>query len=188
MAINAIAAKQASPTEKTAKALTHLLNYCATFPNAVVRYKASGMVLHIHSDASYMSAAEACSQAGGHFYLSVASADPNKQPAMPPPPNGLVHIVCKVIRNVMSSAAEAEIGVLYVNTCKGEELRLALKEIGHPQPPTPVMTDNSTVCGIVNKTVKQRRTRAIDMWFYWVRDCCTQNHFIVYWVPGEHNL
>eukprot|EP00957_Ditylum_brightwellii_P034371 2607417-Ditylum_brightwellii.AAC.1 len=59
MAINAIAAKQASPTEKMVKALTHLLNYCVTFPNAVVRYKASGMVLHIHSDASNMSAEEA---------------------------------------------------------------------------------------------------------------------------------
>mmetsp|Transcript_31451 Transcript_31451/g.45870 ORF Transcript_31451/g.45870 Transcript_31451/m.45870 type:complete len:210 (-) Transcript_31451:50-679(-) len=122
------------------------------------------------------------------FYLSAASADPKKEPATQPPPNGLVHTVCEVIRNMMSSAAEAEIGALYVNTCKGEELRLAPKEMGHPQPPTPVMTDNFTTCGIVNKMVKQRRTRAIDMRFYWVRDRCTQNHFIVYWAPGENNL
>eukprot|EP00957_Ditylum_brightwellii_P160549 12222158-Ditylum_brightwellii.AAC.1 len=162
-----------------AQALTHLLNYCATFPNAVLRFKASGMVLHIHSDALYMSAEEACSRAGGHFYLSAASADPKKQPATPPPPNGPVHTVCEVIRNVMSSTGEAEIRALYVNTRKGEELRLALKEMGHPQPPTPVMTGNSTACGIVNKTVKQRRTRAIDMRFYWLRDRCAQNHFIV---------
>eukprot|EP00957_Ditylum_brightwellii_P172132 13104587-Ditylum_brightwellii.AAC.1 len=94
MAINAIAAKQASPTEKTAKSLTHLLNYCATFPNAVVQYKASGMVLHIHSDALYMSAKQARSQAGGHFYLSAASVDPNKEPACPPPPNRPIHTVC----------------------------------------------------------------------------------------------
>mmetsp|Transcript_31451 Transcript_31451/g.45873 ORF Transcript_31451/g.45873 Transcript_31451/m.45873 type:complete len:130 (-) Transcript_31451:661-1050(-) len=67
MAINVIAAKQTSPTEKMAKALTHLLNYCATFPNVVVRYKASGMVLHIHSDALYMSAEEAHGRACGHF-------------------------------------------------------------------------------------------------------------------------
>eukprot|EP00957_Ditylum_brightwellii_P029228 2208926-Ditylum_brightwellii.AAC.1 len=44
------------------------------------------------------------------------------------------------------------------------------------------------VCGIVNKTAKQRCTRAIDMQFYWVRDRCTQNHFIVYWVPEEKNF
>eukprot|EP00957_Ditylum_brightwellii_P058305 4420404-Ditylum_brightwellii.AAC.1 len=77
-----------------------------------------------------MSVEEVRRQAGGHFYLSVASADSTKQPATPPLPNGPVHTVCEVIRNVMSSAAEAEIGALYVNMQKGEELRLALKEMG----------------------------------------------------------
>eukprot|EP00957_Ditylum_brightwellii_P021751 1640881-Ditylum_brightwellii.AAC.1 len=92
------------------------------------------------------------------------------------------------MRQVMASAAEAEIGALFFNTRKGEELRLALTEMGHPQPPTPVMTDNSTACGIINSTVRQRRTRAIDMRFYWVRDRCAQGHFLVYWAPGKYNL
>eukprot|EP00957_Ditylum_brightwellii_P024004 1809984-Ditylum_brightwellii.AAC.2 len=35
--------------------------------------------------------------------------------------------------------------------------------MGHPQPPTLVMTDNSAAGGILNKTVKQKRTQAIDM-------------------------
>eukprot|EP00957_Ditylum_brightwellii_P055270 4189296-Ditylum_brightwellii.AAC.1 len=76
-----------------AKALTYLLNYCATFPNAVVRYNTSGIILHIHSNASYMLADQARSQVGGHFYLSAALADPTKEPACPPPPNGPVHMV-----------------------------------------------------------------------------------------------
>eukprot|EP00957_Ditylum_brightwellii_P144183 10985881-Ditylum_brightwellii.AAC.1 len=70
----------------------------------------------------------------------------------------------------MALTAEAEIGALYSNTRKSEELRLALTKMGHPQPPTPVLTDNSTACGIINKTVKQQHTHAIDMRFYWVRD------------------
>eukprot|EP00957_Ditylum_brightwellii_P158830 12089468-Ditylum_brightwellii.AAC.1 len=78
----------------------------------------------------------------------------------------------------MASTAEAEIGALYANTRKGEELRLALTEMGHPQPPTPVLTDNSTACGIINTTVKQLRMRIIDMRFYWVRDRCVQGHFL----------
>eukprot|EP00957_Ditylum_brightwellii_P189911 14457516-Ditylum_brightwellii.AAC.1 len=49
----------------TAKAVTHLLNYCATHPNAIIRYHASGMVLHIHSDALFMFEPQARSQAGG---------------------------------------------------------------------------------------------------------------------------
>eukprot|EP00957_Ditylum_brightwellii_P008707 660824-Ditylum_brightwellii.AAC.1 len=78
----------------------------------------------------------------------------------------------------MASTAEAEIRALYSNTRKGEELRLDLMEMGHPQPPTPILTDNSTACGIINTTVKQHSTRAIDMRFYWVRNRCAQGHFL----------
>eukprot|EP00957_Ditylum_brightwellii_P205473 15344048-Ditylum_brightwellii.AAC.1 len=88
----------------------------------------------------------------------------------------------------MASATEAEIGALFINTCKGEELCLALKEMGHPQLPTLVMTDNSTACGILNKNVKQKRTQAIDMQFYWVCNRIAQNHFVIYWCPGSENL
>eukprot|EP00957_Ditylum_brightwellii_P097159 7399885-Ditylum_brightwellii.AAC.1 len=70
MALNAIAAEQEHPTSKTAAAMVQLLNYCATHPEATIQYHASGMVLHIHSDASYLSAPRAHSRAGGHFFLS----------------------------------------------------------------------------------------------------------------------
>eukprot|EP00957_Ditylum_brightwellii_P156746 11930471-Ditylum_brightwellii.AAC.2 len=63
----------------------------------------------------------------------------------------------------MALVAEVEIGALFSNTWKGEEPLTALQEMGHPQPPTPVMTDNSTACGIINNTVKQQCTHAIDM-------------------------
>eukprot|EP00957_Ditylum_brightwellii_P001297 102055-Ditylum_brightwellii.AAC.1 len=146
------------------------------------------MVLHIHSDASFMSETEARSRAGGHFFLDEKSTDPTKPPTHQVPLNGPVHTVCEVIRNVMASTAEAEIGAFYSNTHKGEELRLALVKMGLPQPPTPVLTDNSTACCIINTTVKQRRTHAIDMCFYLVRDRCAQGHFLVYRGPGKDNL
>eukprot|EP00957_Ditylum_brightwellii_P098500 7503620-Ditylum_brightwellii.AAC.1 len=60
--------------------------------------------------------------------------------------------------------------------------------MGHTHPPAPVLTDNSMGCGIINITVKQRRTCTIDMHFYWVRDRCAQGHFLVYWGPGKDNL
>eukprot|EP00957_Ditylum_brightwellii_P016474 1238287-Ditylum_brightwellii.AAC.1 len=43
MAINTIAAEQEHPTQKMAAAIVKLLNYCATHPEATVRYHASGM-------------------------------------------------------------------------------------------------------------------------------------------------
>jgi hypothetical protein len=90
--------------------------------------------------------------------------------------------------NVMASLAEAKIGALYTNVRKGEELRLMLEEIGHVQPPTPIMMDNSAACRIINKTGKQHRTRTIGMRFYWICNRVAQNHFIVSWAPGKNNL
>ena len=60
------------------------------------------MVLAIHSDASYLSEPRARSRAGGHFFLSENDQDPRD--------NGAVHTVAKIIKAVMSSAAEAELG------------------------------------------------------------------------------
>eukprot|EP00957_Ditylum_brightwellii_P057218 4335667-Ditylum_brightwellii.AAC.2 len=188
MAINTIIAQQGNLTINIAKDMVHLLNYCSTHPDAVLRYSTSRMILHIHSDALYSFKTEAHSQAGGHFFLSSASEDPNKPPNAPVPLNGPIHTVCKILRTVMASATEAEIGALFINACKGEEFRLTLEEMGHSQPPTPVMTDNSTVCGILNKTIKQKRTRAIDMQFYWVHNRIVHNHFVIYWCPGSENL
>jgi hypothetical protein len=45
-------------------AASHLLDYCATHPEATVRFHASEMVLHIHSDASYQSEPKSRSRHG----------------------------------------------------------------------------------------------------------------------------
>eukprot|EP00957_Ditylum_brightwellii_P019021 1432057-Ditylum_brightwellii.AAC.1 len=142
VALNSIAGKQANLMKKTTKAVVKLLNYCTVNPNAMIRHCATKMVLHIHSDASFMSVEEACSRAGGHFFLSDPyNAKPTSQPVLI---NGQVHTGCKVILNIMVSVVEAEIGTLFSNTQKGEELRTALQKMGHLQPSNPVMTDNST--------------------------------------------
>jgi hypothetical protein len=60
--------------------------------------------------------------------------------------------------------------------------------MGHPQPATPIQTDNPCDAGISNETVKQRRPRAINMRFYWIRNQIKQGQFIVYWAPGNDNL
>jgi hypothetical protein len=81
----------------------------------------------------------------------------------------------------MSSAAEAEIGAVFLNAKEGTVLRTTLEELGHPQPPTPLHTDNITSTGYNNGTIKQKRTRAMDMRFYWVKDRVKQRQFHVYW-------
>jgi len=179
VALGSIASQQNKPTATTAEAVTKLLNYVATHPNAIIRYKKSDMILHVHSDASYLSEPQARSRAGGHFYFS------NKNS---PTPNGPIHTVSSIMKNVMSSAAEAEIGAVFINCQDSEPIRTALFEMGHDQPPTPVQTDNTTAAGFLNETIKQKRTKAIDMRFFWVIDRIKQNHFRVYWKSKSENL
>jgi hypothetical protein len=119
------------------------------------------MMLHIYSDASYLTEPEARSRANGHHYL-------DNLPGQPSIINGPILNLSKVLKGVMSSAAEAEIGALYLNAKEATVIRTTLTEMGHPQPATPMETENSTASGIMNRTVKQVRSKAIDMRFYWV--------------------
>ena len=56
-ALSDIASEQSKPTEKTMKRVEQLLDYMHTNPNAVIRFCASDMILNLHSDVSYLSAA-----------------------------------------------------------------------------------------------------------------------------------
>ena len=47
--------------------------------------------------------------------------------------------------------------------------------------------DNETAIGFLKITMKQKRSKSIDMRFYWVRDRVKQNQFLIYWRPGANN-
>ena len=93
------------------------------------------------------------------------------------PNNRAVLVVAQIIKAVMSSAAEAELGTLYINCREAIPARHTLIKMGHPQPPTPVQTDNTTALGVVNNTIASRRTKAMDMRFHWLRDHIQQLQF-----------
>jgi hypothetical protein len=189
-AIGTLASQQANGTTATLDALTQLLNYCATHPDAIVRYHASDMILHVESDASYLTAPKARSRAAGYQYLSSRPLDPTKPPSPddpPPPANGAINVFCQILREVVSSAAEAELAALFHNGKEACPIRTCLAELGYPQPPTTIITDNSTAFGIANDTVKQKRSKAIDMRFYWIRDRVRQGQFHIYWKRGSLN-
>jgi hypothetical protein len=61
----------------------------------------------------------------------------------------------------MSSAAEAEAGALFLNAKGGMVLHTTLTKMGHPQPPTPLQSNNSTAEGIIDGTVKQKWYKAM---------------------------
>ena len=65
------------------------------------------MVLHLHSDASYLSEPGARSRVSGHYFLSKNYTDPTKPHLAYSPINGSIHTVSKILHNVMASADEA---------------------------------------------------------------------------------
>jgi hypothetical protein len=93
-----------------------------------------------------------------------------------------------IIKAVMSSAAEAELGALFLNAKEGVYLRQILIKMGHPQPRTPLQTDNTSAEGIINNKTQPKRTNAMDMRFHWLRDREAQGQFRIYWCPGKTNL
>ena len=60
--------------------------------------------------------------------------------------------------------------------------------MGHPQPPTPIHIDNTTVVGIVNNTIKQKRSRAMEMRYFWLLGGEVQKQFAFHYHPGQENL
>jgi hypothetical protein len=106
-ALGSIATQQANPNKNTMIKVKQFLDYAFTHPNAIVTYQASDMVLTAHSDASYLSEAKACSQAGVHFFMSSDTPCPHN--------NGAVLTIAQIIKAVMSLAAKAKIGALYIN-------------------------------------------------------------------------
>jgi hypothetical protein len=156
-----------------------LLDYLAMQENAVLFYHASNVVLAVHSNASYLSEPKAQSQAGGHFFLSSNTTVP--------PNNGAILNLAHIIKNVMSSATEAELTGLFIMARKAVYIRIILGELGHIQPPTSLQADNAMADGIINGKVQPKQTKAMDMRFHWLRDQECQRQFRIYWRPGKLN-
>ena len=80
------------------------------------------MVLNIHSDASYDSERGAKSHAVGHYFFRCKPR--NNAPIRL---NGAIYTLCNIMKFVASSAAEADLGALFVNAKEGHIIRLNLK-------------------------------------------------------------
>eukprot|EP00957_Ditylum_brightwellii_P084512 6426200-Ditylum_brightwellii.AAC.1 len=106
VAIGTIAAVKNQGTQNTADAIEHLLDYCTSHLDGVIRYRPSNMILRVHSDASYLLGPKACSRAGGYFSLG------NHQPQQM---TGTILVLLQILCVVMASAAEAELGALFEN-------------------------------------------------------------------------
>lgn len=116
------------------------------------------MVLCAHKDAGYLNATKYRSQAGEHImlrwndYINFF--------------NGPILTIAQLIKFVMSSAAKGELASLLVTSKMMAPLKHTWIEMGYPQPPSPLQTDNYTEVGVVNKKSITKITKSMYMLFY----------------------
>ena len=95
------------------------------------------------------------------------------------------------LKMVATAASETELGAAHINAKIGIALRRTLEEMGHPQAAangTPLGMDNKTAHGIAHESINQKRSKAINMRYYWLRDQLRIKFFNYYWQKGQLNI
>jgi hypothetical protein len=105
-----------------------------------------------------------------------------------PTNNRAILTIATIIKAVMPPGAKAELQALYLNAQEAIYLWQILTKMGHPQPQTPIQTDNLTAEGVINNKIQPKRTKVMDMRFHWLRDHEAQDQLRIYWQPGKTNL
>ena len=118
------------------------------------------MILSAHSDAVYLNVYRALSHSGTHIMLSENTSVPSL--------NGPILTIAQILKNVMSSAAEAELSGLFIYAKAMRPLRNTLIKMGWPHSPSPVQCDNSTATGVTNNTMENKMLKSMDMSLWWL--------------------
>ena len=138
------------------------------------------MILSAHSYAAYLNVTKSCSRDGSHIMLSENFPVPAY--------NRPILTIAQIIRNVISSAAEAELTGLFICAREIFPLRQALNETGWPKPKSPIQCDNSTAVGVVNQTIISQKTKSMDIQFHWLICRDSRYQFRYFWGTGSLNL
>ena len=119
---SAISSQQTAATEMTSTTIKQILEYITTYPDDGLVFRASGVLLSVHSDTSFNNESRLQIRAGAHIYLSEEDAKPRF--------NGAITVISIIMKNVMPSAAEAELGALFECARAMVPLRQALIKMG----------------------------------------------------------
>jgi hypothetical protein len=126
------------------------------------------MQLQVQSDASYLCRPKARSVLGGFHYLG-----------FPDRVNGTFFCTSKIISCVVALFVEAELGGAFQNAQKTAEFRNTLLELGYPQLPTTISIDNTVAEGLAADTINAKRSKSMDVPFFWLRDRIKKGQFRV---------
>ena len=137
------------------------------------------MVLCEHYDAGFHNESKGRSRAGAHIFLSENDTIPQW--------NGPVLTLAKIIKFVMSSASESELGAMFITAQEMVAMRQTLQEMKWQHPKSLLQTDNSTAAGVVNNTIVPRNLKTTYRRLHWIRCRESQGQFRYYWASGNLN-
>jgi len=157
-----------------------LLDYLATQEEAIISYNAS------EYDSSSSQRCGICKQEKStkpcrRTFLPIKQQQLRSE-------QGAILTTSTIIKAVMSSVAEAELGALFLNAKEAVFIRQILTEMGHPQPRTPIQTDNTTAEAVVNNRIQPKRLKSMDMRIHWLKCREAQGQFKTHWRPGKTNM
>ena len=112
------------------------------------RYHASNMTFNISPDAAVLVAPEATSRIAGFFFLET--------PVHTTVQNAPILIECKTLKHVVTSAAKCETAAVFHNAQQAIPIQHILTQIGHPQPVTPLIMDNTITENFIKNNITQK--------------------------------
>ncbi len=112
-ALNLIAVEQTKATVKKMAWCTQLLDYLLHNEDAKIHFHAPDMILNVHSDTAYLSEPNAWSHLCKHIFMEWKPK--NGEPICL---NGAFHVSSMIMKFIVASMAEAELGALYHVTAK----------------------------------------------------------------------
>ena len=175
--VHELGSVQSKPTINDMRKMERLLQYVSAHQHHGIRYHASTMQLQIQSDASYLCRPNARSVLGGFHYLGSLEFI-----------NGPIFCTSKMISCIVTSAAEAELGAAFQNAQKGAQFRNTLVELGYPQQPTTILVDNTVAEGLAKDTINAKRSKSMDVRFFWLRDRVKRLQFLMQHLKGRWNI
>ena len=113
------------------------------------------MTFFVDSDAVYLVLPNAKNRIIGFFYMS-STPPTNEQPML----NAPILVMCKTLRNVVSSIEESESSGVFMKAHVSLSIRHYLECLDHPQPQTPLKSDNSKTTGFFNNNMQQKRYKS----------------------------
>ena len=88
----------------------------------------------------------------------------------------------------MVSTAEVKTGAVFFNYHTAVAICQIFVEMVHSQLTTSVHVDDTCSVGIINDTFHQRKSKSMNIRFYWIHNRVRQDQFHIFWGKGSEIL